>query len=61
MDSKKTEPAAREEVAHDALVSALKKFANLDKSVNSGLWEIKPEYCEQARAALALAGVAPHG
>jgi hypothetical protein len=42
--------------SHDQLVAALKRFANLDKSVDSDLWYIRSEFCEQARAALAAAG-----
>ncbi len=37
------------------LLEALKKFANLDRTVNSGLWEIRSEECEKARAAIAKA------
>jgi hypothetical protein len=35
-----------------ALTNALRLFANLDRSVCSDMWAIRPEYCAIARAAL---------
>ena len=37
------------------LLAALQTFANLDRSTPSGLWSIRPELCEAARAAIAQA------
>ena len=41
------------ELENERLAAALQQFANLDKSVTSGLWAIRPELCEQARTLLA--------
>jgi hypothetical protein len=55
VDDEESIANARLIAAAPELLTALDLFANLDKHVNSDLWLINQEYCNQARAAIAKA------